>query len=104
MSTPEQLVDQIKVATDYQKNKKQLKEKILTDLHVTYNDGLFLITTDLISFLATWTEEDLFLEDVYNNPIKVKREELLTKAKECYQAVMNEWHIEHEKLKRIRKV
>ena len=33
MSTPEQLVNQIRLATDYQKNKHALKEKILTDFN-----------------------------------------------------------------------
>lgn len=104
MSTPEQLVNQIRLATDYQKNKHALKEKILTDLHLAYNGGLFLIDTSLLAFLATWPSDELHLEDVYNNPIHINRSELLTLAQQHYQMVMNSWHIEHEKLKQIRKI
>jgi hypothetical protein len=81
-----------------------LREKIRTDLHVPYNNGLFLVTTELIAFLATWPNDELFLEDVYQNPIKVTRSEFLDLCGKHYQMVMNRWHIEHEELKRIRKI
>jgi hypothetical protein len=32
------------------------------------------------------------------------RQEFLTLCQQHYQMVMNEWHIQHEQLKRIRKV
>ena len=104
MSTPEQLVNQIRMATDYQKNKRTLREKILTDLHLAYDGGLFLVDINLLAFLATWPEDELYLEDVYNNPIKINRQELLEQARQHYHSVMNAWHIEHEKLKQIRKI
>jgi hypothetical protein len=104
MSDINELVDQIRQSTDYQINRRILREKIRTDLHVTYNNGLFLITTDLIAFLATWPSDELYLEDTYNNPIKILRQEFLTKCQQHYQIVMNEWHIQHEQLKRTRKV
>jgi hypothetical protein len=104
MSTPEQLVNQIRLATDYQKNKHALKEKILTDLHLAYNSGLFLIDPSLIAFLATWPNDELYLEDVYSNPIPINRTEFLVQSQQHYQMVMNSWHIEHEKLKQIRKI
>lgn len=104
MSTPEQLVNQIRVATDYQKNKRALREKIQTDLHLVHCEGLFLIDANLLAFLATWPDDELYLEDVYSNPIKINRRELLTQARQHYQSVMNAWHIEHERLKQIRKI
>lgn len=104
MSDAEDIVAQIKLATDYQSNKRTLNERIATDLHVIYNGGLFKVTHGLLAFLATWPDEDLFLEDVYENPIPIKREEFLTKCKAHYQQVMNEWYIQHERLKKMRKV
>lgn len=104
MSTPDQLVQAIKQATDYQINKKQLREKVLTDLHMTYNGGLFLLSPAIMAFVTTWPDTELFLEDIYSNPIKIQRDEFLTQAREQYHSVMNSWHIEHDELKRIRKV
>jgi hypothetical protein len=104
MSDINELVDQIKQSTDYQINKRTLREKVTTDLHVAYNNGLFLVTPELIAFLATWTDSELFLEDTYQNPIKINREEFLKQCQEHYQMVMNRWHIQHEELKRVRKI
>ena len=99
-----QLVEQIKQSTDYQTNKRILREKITTDLHVAYNNGLFLVKPELIAFLATWPSEELYLEDTYQNPIRIKREEFYNLCQQHYQMVMNRWHIEHDELKRTRKV
>jgi len=104
MNTVDQLVEEIKLATDYQTNKKILKEKILTDLHMTYNGGLFKITPEILAFVTTWPDDELFLEDVYENPIKINKLEFLDLSRQHYQQTMNTWHIEHEKIKRIRKV
>jgi hypothetical protein len=104
MSDLEKLTQEIRLATDYQVNKRILREKIQTDLHVPYNGGLFKVTPELIGFLNTWNSESLFLEDTYQNPIKILRQEFLTKCQQHYQLIMNEWHIQHEEIRRARKV
>ena len=104
MSDLEKITQQILLATDYQANKRILREKIQTDLHVTYNGGLFKITIELLAFLHTWDSEEMFLEDIYQNPIRISRSEFLSLGKSHYQMVMNTWHIQHEELRRARKV
>ena len=98
------IVDRVKQATSYQTNKKALRESIDAELHVTYNGGLFYVTPALIAFLNAWEEEDMFLEDTYNNPVSVKRSELFKLAVQRYQSVMNDWHVQHQELKSVRKV
>lgn len=104
MSDLEKIVNQIRLATDYQINKRILREKIQTDLHVPYNGGLFKVSPELIAFLATWDGDELFLEDTYQNPIKINRKELLDKCREHYQMIMNTWHVQHEGIRRARKI
>jgi len=104
MSDINQTVEQIRLATDYQINKEILREKVMIDLHVPYNGGLFFVTRDLLSFLATWPDDVLYIEDTYHNPIEVKRKDLLTLCREHYHKVLNRWHHEHAELKRIRKI
>jgi hypothetical protein len=104
MSDIEKITEQIRLATDYQINKRILREKIQTDLHVPYNGGLFKVTPELIAFLNSWDSDELFLEDTYQNPIKIIRSEFLTLCKQQYQMVMNTWHIQHEEIRRARKV
>jgi hypothetical protein len=100
------IVEQIKLATDYQTNKEILREKILTDLHVTYNGGLFKVTPEIIMFSNLQTlNENFYLEDVYHNPIHITSPKEFTElCMEHYQKVMNRWHQEHNELKRIRKI
>lgn len=98
------LVEQIRQSTANQINKKVLREKIMTDLHMVYRNGMFLIGPTVLSFVATWPDETLYLEDVYENPIEVNKEEFLYNARLHYQTVMNTWHQQHEELKQIRKI
>jgi len=104
MTELEQLTAEIRRATDYQVNKRILREKIQTDLHVPYKGGLFKVTTDLISFLSVWDIDQIYLEDTYQNPIEVNRTELLGLCQEHYQRVMNTWHQQHAELRRLRKI
>jgi hypothetical protein len=104
MSDLEQITNQIRLATDYQINKRILREKIQTDLHVPYNGGLFKISTELIAFLSTWPDDELFLEDTYQNPVKINRKDFLALCQQHYQMVMNSWHCQHEEIRRARKV
>jgi len=106
MTELEQLTAQIKQATDYQTNKQILREKTQTDLHFTYNGGLFKADLATYEFVTTWQGDvnNLYLEDTYGNPIKIDIREFVTLATQHYSMVMNAWHIQHEELKRARKV
>jgi hypothetical protein len=98
------LVNEIRLATDYQINKRILREKIQTDLHMAHAGGMFKITPELIAFVKTWPVDEIYLEDTYQNPVKIDRQTFLVTAQQHYQQVMNRWHNEHEKLKQIRKI
>ena len=106
MSEIEKLTNQIKLATDYQINKRILREKIQTDLHVTYNGGLFKVTPEMIMFANLQTlNEHFYLEDVYQNPIHITSPKEFTElCNEHYQRGMNTWHQQHSELKQLRKI
>jgi hypothetical protein len=104
MSDIENLVTEIKQATDYQINKRILREKIQTDLHFAYNSGLFKITPELLAFVQSWPVDELYLEDAYQNPIEIDKQVFLVTAQQHYQKVMNRWHQEHNELKKLRKI
>ncbi len=104
MNELDNLITEIRLATDFQTNKRILREKIQTDLHMTHNGGMFKITPELLAFVKTWPVDELYLEDVYENPIKIDRQTFLITAQQHYQTVMNTWHQEYENLKKIRKI
>lgn len=88
--------------SDFQASKLALRERISQELQVPYNGGLFKVTPDLISFVTIWEGGELYIEDIYQNPIKVKRSEFLSIIKEAYNNAMNTWSVQYEELKRIR--
>jgi hypothetical protein len=98
------IVTEVRRATDFQINKQILREKIQTDLHMTHNGGMFKITPELLAFVKTWPVDELYLEDIYENPVQIDRQTFLVTAQQHYQIVMNRWHHEHEELKKIRKI
>lgn len=100
----ENLVERVKQATDYQINKRMLRERIQADLHFAHNGGLFKITPELLAFVQSWPIDELYIEDTYQNPIQVDKQVFLVMAQQHYQKVMNTWHQQHDELKRIRKV
>lgn len=104
MTTLDTLVAEIKQATDFQANKRTLREKIQSDLHMTHNGGLFKVTPELLAFIKTWPIDELYLEDVYENPIKIDRQVFLVTAQQHYQTVMNTWHQQYEELKTKRRI
>jgi hypothetical protein len=101
-------VDELKTLADNKFNhalhRKNLRERIEAQLVVTHNGGLFKATQTLIAFLHAWEEDKIFLEDEYHNPIKCNRVELLKSLKEAYQFALNQWHIDFEESKKIRKL
>lgn len=98
------IVEEIRQATDFQINKRILREKIQTDLHMTHNGGMFKITPELLAFVQTWPTDEIYLEDVYENPIQIDRQVFLVTAQQHYQTVMNTWHQQYEDIKKIRKI
>ncbi len=104
MDNIDSLIKEIRQSTDFQINKKILREKIITDLHMAHNGGMFKVTPELLAFVKTWPVDELYLEDSYQNPIKIDRQVFLVTAQQHYQQVMNRWHNEYEKLKQSRKI
>ena len=104
MNTINDIVTEVRKATDFQINKQILREKIQTDLHMTHRGGMFKITPELLAFVKTWPVDELYLEDIYENPVQIDRQTFLVTEKQHYQRVMNTWHQEYEELKKIRKI
>lgn len=82
--------------------RKNLRERVESQLAVPHNGGLFKATQELISFLHCWTDDELVLEDMYNNPIKCERKKLLKELKSAYRFALNSWHVDFENSKKIR--
>jgi hypothetical protein len=82
----------------HQQSKLQLESKYDNQLIVANQNGLFKATPELIGFLASQTAKTVILVDEYRNPVKVKRNELLTLLNEKYSTIMEQWYDEHTEL------
>jgi hypothetical protein len=99
-------IEKLKTLADSKFNhslfRKNLRERIDTQLAVTHNGGLFKASPTLISFLHCWDDDELVLEDLYQNPIKCNRTKLLADLKQAYQFALNAWHVDFEDSKKVR--
>jgi hypothetical protein len=86
-----EIIDQIKYSTDKTISNMVLKEKRDIDLQINYNSGLFKITSELISFVASSKYDIIYLEDVYGKPIQINREEFFDIISKQYNKTMKEW-------------
>lgn len=91
---------------DFNRQKISLKESQQERLTVSYNGGMFRVTLELMSFLASWpADNDLYLEDLYENPVAIlDPQELLYKCRMRWQEVMNDWHNQLQDLRKVRKI
>jgi hypothetical protein len=86
--------------------KKNLKTRMRTMLTIGYNGAMFTVSLELINFakqlLDLKVSQYIFLDD-NENPVMVK--DILdfhTKLLTQYTEAMNEFYVEHEKLKKLR--
>lgn len=79
-----------------------LQERYQSRLIVTMNGGSWRVTTEIISFLNSMTDQQIVLIDMYENPCKVDRIQLLEQCLTTYREVMMEWYTENEKINQQR--
>jgi bifunctional DNase/RNase len=75
-----------------------LREKYEARLIFAHQGGLFRVTPELLAFVQTWPTDEIYLADLYDNPIRIVRQVFLVQAQQHYQEQMNAWHMEFEQL------
>jgi hypothetical protein len=77
---------QARLAFDREVAKRNIKQQMTSRLTVQHNSGVFVVDSNLITFLNSWDDKELILLDAYDTPIKI----------------MNEWVVAYDELKSIR--
>jgi hypothetical protein len=80
-----------------------LKETYDSKLTVAHRGGTFVAKPELIAFLNSWGEEEIHVEDVYNNPILANRKELLEQVKLAYRQASVHWASEVQRVNMIQR-
>ena len=92
------LIKDSKARFSHNSAKAYLKEKYKAKLIIAEQGGLWEITPTLLTFLAESNSNTFVMLDLYENPIKIDRTDLLTKATTVYNEVMEAWHQEWKEL------
>lgn len=96
------LIADVKARFSHNSAKEILKDKYNSKLIVAEQGGLWTASPTLMTFLATSVTASLVVIDNFGNPVKVDRVNLLTKLRDTYNSVMNEWYEEWSELEKKR--
>jgi hypothetical protein len=96
------LLSEAKARFNHNSAKAQLKDKYDGKFIVAEQGGLWKATTELITFLNTIDDDLVILIDTFNNPVQIKRDQLLSVLKNTYQKVMLDWYTEWKELENKR--
>lgn len=92
------LISEAKARFNHNSAKAQLKDKYDGKFIVAEQGGLWKATPEFIGFLNALNDDTVVLIDTFDNPVEVKREQLLDALKNLYQKVMLDWHKEWKEL------
>lgn len=82
---------------------KTLKEKQMGRLLLAYQGGMWVVTTELMTLLSIYEAEPaVILLDSNDIPRSVNPAELLTKAKQRHQEILNDWYNEYQEVAKVR--
>lgn len=96
------IINTVRTRFDHASAKKILKEKYQAKMLFAYNGGMFKAGPELQTTLLTCPNTNSVILDLYENPIKIDTQELLTLSQQRWQEQMNAWHTEYEELSKKR--
>jgi len=93
-----ELVKQSRARFDHEAARRNLREKYQARLIFAHNGGMFRTGPELLTLLKMYPDQNIVLEDLYQNPIAVDVNELLDMASQRWQEQMNAWLMEYDQL------
>ena len=97
----EQLIAHSRARFDHAAAKRTLREKYQGKFTFAHAGGMWQAGPELLTLLKSCSGEIVIL-DLYENPVKIKAEELRDLALGRWQEQMNAWLVEYEQLSRKR--
>ena len=92
------LISEAKARFNHNSAKAQLKDKYDGKFIIADQGGLWKATPELIAFLNAVDDNFVVLIDNFDNPVQVKREDLLKVLKDTYQKTMLDWYKEWKEI------
>lgn len=82
--------------------RRVLKEKYLGKMIFAHAGGMWQAGPDLQVLLASCPEPEAVILDLYETPVRITVQELLSLSRQRWQEQMTAWLIEHEEMNRKR--
>lgn len=98
--------DLVKKSYDRALAQKNLEEKQLSRLVITYASGIWVCDANLICLLQSFRNHDneVIILDSNKIPRKINPIELLRLVQQRHQEILNDWLIEYNNLAKIRSI
>lgn len=97
-----QLITDAKARFKHNSAKAYLEDKYKSKLIIADQGGLWEVTPTFLTFLSESNSNTFVVLDSYENPVKINRKDLLTKATSVYNEVMEAWYAEWKELEKNR--
>ncbi len=81
---------------DHVAAKRILKEKYQAKLIFASQGGMWRAGPELLNLLAICRQPETVILDLYENPIKIKTQDLLTETQQRWQEQMTAWLVEYD--------
>ena len=101
MNTNE-LVAHSRARFDHAAARRVLKEKYQARMLFVHAGGMWRAGPELQTTLLTCPDSEAVILDLYENPVQVNTQELLTLSQQRWQEQMNAWLVEHQQLNQQR--
>ena len=93
------LIQHIRGRFDHESRKRLLREKYQAKMVFGYAGGMWRAGPELQTTLLTCPDTEAVILDLYENPIRINTQELLTLSQQRWQEQMSAWLIESESLR-----
>jgi len=100
--TTDELIKHSRARFDHAAARRVLKEKYQARMLFVHAGGMWRAGPELQTTLLTCPDSEAVILDLYENPVQVNTQELLTLSQQRWQEQMNAWLVEHQQLNQQR--
>lgn len=101
MSTTD-LVEFSRARLAHANQRRLLREKYEAKMILAYGGGMFRAGPELLSILSLYPQQEIVIEDIYGNPVRVSASDLQHQVSQRWQEQMNAWICELDSLSKQR--
>ena len=101
MSTND-LVESSRARLAHINQRRRLREKYEAKMVFAYRGGMFRAGPELLNLMALYAGQEIVIQDLYGNPIRVDTSELQKLADQRWQEQVNAWMIELDSVSKQR--